>query len=292
MSIRVRFMALIAILSLIASIGLAFGSYKFNEKNALKEAKIKGEIVYNYMSSSRDYFRMHQLPVIYAAVGREEFIPEIMSSFAVVRGVFEKFSENNSDFIFKQATKNPLVPTNKADAEELKLIAEFHQDENIKEKEGRMIKSGTEYYYFAQPIRVSDETCLECHGDPADAPEEQIDIYGDENGYQWENGDTVSALIIYVPIQKALDEAKQLSLFLFLAGTGGIILLMLLIWVFFSLYVVRPIIMLEQRATEISLGKNLDKSIGTTSQDEIGSLGRAIDRLRISVEKMLQRYNK
>lgn len=283
-------MALIAILSLIASIGLAFGSYKFNEKNALKEAKLKGEIVYNYMSSSRDYFRKHQLPVIYSAVGREEFIPEIMSSFAVVRGVFEQFTELNSDYIFKQATKNPLVPTNKADAEELKLIAEFHKDQSVLEKEGRMVKNGEEYYYFSQPIRVTDETCLECHGDPADAPEEQIDIYGEENGYHWENGDTVSALIVYVPIQKALDEAKQLSMMLFLAGTGGIVLLMLLIWVFFSLYVVKPIIILEQRATEISLGKNLDKRIGIHSQDEIGSLARAIDRLRISVQKMLQRY--
>ena len=117
MSIRARFMALIAILSLMASIALAYGSYKFNENNALKEAKIKGEIVYNYMSSSRDYFRKHQLPVIYAAVGRNEFIPEIMSSFAVVRGTFEMFRETTKDYMFKQATKNPLVPTNKADSE-------------------------------------------------------------------------------------------------------------------------------------------------------------------------------
>lgn len=290
MSIRVRFMALIAILSLITSSGLALGSYKFNERNALKEAKLKGEIVYNYMSSSRDYFSQHQLPVIYAAVGREEFIPEIMSSFAVVRGVFEKFRESTTDYIFKQATKNPLVPSNKADAEELELIAEFHQDKNLTIKEGRMVKSGKEYYYFAQPIRVTDETCLECHGDPADAPEEQLDIYGEENGYRWVNGDTVSALIVYVPIQKALDEAKKLSMVLFLIGTAGIVVLMLLIWIFFSMYVVKPIIVLEQRATEISLGKNLDKSINIQSQDEIGSLGRAIDRLRISVEKMLKRY--
>lgn len=283
-------MALIAILSLIASIALAYGSYKFNERNALREAKRKGEIVYNYMSSSREYFSKHQLPVIYAAVGREEFIPEIMSSFAVVRGVFETFRESTTDYIFKQATKNPLVPSNKADAEELKLIAAFHKEPDVTEKEGRMVKDGIEYYYFAQPIRVDDATCLECHGDPADAPEEQLDIYGEESGYHWELNDTVSALIVYVPIQKALDNAKELSKMLFLIGTGGIVVLMLLIWVFFSMYIVKPIIKLEQRATEISLGKNLDKSIGTQSQDEIGSLGRAIDRLRISIEKMLQRY--
>lgn len=291
MTIRARFMALIAILSLIASIALAYGSYKFNEQNALKEAKLKGEIVYNFMNSSRDFFSQHQLPVIYANIGRDEFIPKIMSSFAVVRGVFETFRESTDDYIFKQATKNPLVPTNKADAEELELIAEFHNNQDISNKEGRMIKDGKEYYYFAQPIRVSDETCLECHGDPAAAPEEQLDIYGEDGGgYNWELNDTVSALIVYVPIQKALDQAKQMSIMLILVGTAGIIVLMLVIWIFFSLYIVKPIIRLEQQATDISLGKNLDKSIGSQAQDEIGSLGRAIDRLRISIEKMLQRY--
>lgn len=290
MSIRVRFMALIAILSLIASIGLAYGSYKFNEHNALKEAKIKGKIVYNFMDSARDFFLLHQLPFIYANVGRDEFIPEIMSSFKVVRGLFEQYYERNKDYIFKQATKNPLVPSNKADEEELRLIAAFNSNTDLEEKEGRIVKDGREYYYFAQPIRVKDETCLECHGDPADAPEEQLDLYGEETGYNWQVGDTVSALIVYIPIQKALDEARQLSKLLFLFGTAGIVVLMLLIWIFFSLYVVKPVIMLEQRATEISLGKNLDQSIDMQSRDEIGSLGRAIDRLRISVQKMLQRY--
>ncbi len=290
MSIRVRFMALIAILSLIAAVSLAVVSYKFNVGQALKEAKVKGELVYNYMSSSRDYFRTEQLPLIYAAAGRDIFIPELMSSFAVARGVFETFAKRTPDYVFKQATKNPLVPSNKADAQELELISFFHKNQNLKEKEGQMVKNGQTYYYFAQPIRVTDETCLVCHGDPADAPDEQVDIYGEENGYGWEVGDTVSALIVYVPIQKALDKAKELATSLFLVGTAGIAILMLLIWIFFSRYIVKPVIMLEQRATEISLGKNLHESIVTPSQDEIGSLGRAIDRLRISIEKMLQRY--
>lgn len=290
MSLRVRFMLLIAILSLTAAISLAVVSYQFNRNNALKEAKTKGELVYNYMVSSRDYFGKVQLPKIYEAGGRDIFVPEIMSSFAVVRGVFEAFKEKTPDYIFKQATKNPLVPSNKADAQELELISLFHKNKDLTNKEGQMEKNGQTYYYFAQPIRVTGATCLECHGDPAQAPEEQRDIYGEENGYHWQEGDTVSALIVYVPLQKALGEARKMAVVLFLIGAAGIGVLMLLIWVFFSRYVVKPVILLEQRATEISLGKNLGEKIDTPTQDEIGSLGRAIDRLRISVEKMMQRY--
>ena len=68
--------------------------------------------------------------------------------------------------------------------------------------------------------------------------------------------------------------------------------MMLILWAFFSMYVINPITMLEKRATEISLGKNLSETISTSSGDEIGSLARSVDRLRISVEKMLQRFKK
>ena len=67
---------------------------------------------------------------------------------------------------------------------------------------------------------------------------------------------------------------------------------MLVLWIFFSMYIIKPITMLEERATEISLGKNLSEPIVTPSNDEIGSLARSVDRLRISVEKMLQRFKK
>lgn len=289
MSLRRRFMMLISVLSVIAVFGLAVVSYQFNKSKALKDAKITGELVYNYTISSRDYFGNTQLPKIYEAAGRNIFIPEIMSSFAVTRGVFETFKGKIPDYIFKQATKNPLVPSNKADTQELELIKLFHENKDLMDKEGQMEKKGQTYYYFAKPIRVTDATCLECHGDPAMAPEEQTEIYGTENGYHWQEGDTVSALIVYVPLQKALAEAKKMAAVLFLIGSAGIALFMFLVWIFFSRYVVKPIIALEKRATEISLGKNLGESIITPSQDEIGSLGRAIDRLRISIEKMLQR---
>ena len=289
MSLRVRFMVLIAVLSLIAAVSLAAVSYQIYRSNALKEAKTRGEIVYSYMVSSRDYFANTQLPRIYESAGRAVFVPEIMSSFAVARGVFAAFQQKVPDFIFKQATKNPLVPSNKADAWELELIGLFHKNKELADQEGRMEKNGEAYYYFAKPIRVTDASCLECHGDPARAPEEQTDIYGTESGYHWEEDDTVSALIVYVPLGKALAEAKKMAALLFLIGAAGIALLMTLIWFFFSRYVIRPVSMLEQRATEISLGKNLGESIVTPAQDEFGSLGRAIDRLRISIEKLLQR---
>jgi len=291
MSIRIRLMILIGILSLMATVGIAVASYQLSVNNAMNEAKSKGHLVFDYLQSSRLYFKNHQRPKILELVGRNQFIPEIMSGFALTRGVWDEFQKRNSDYLFKQATIDPLHMDNKADKYDLTIIDKFSKNLDLKEDEGTIVKNGVSYYYYAEPIKVG-RGCLRCHGDPANAPQEQIDMYGTENGYHWEADTIASAYVIYVPLQKALTEAKKAAINLVAIGAAGVIVLMLIIWIFFSQYVVKPVSMLEKRATEISLGKNLSEPIITSSQDEIGTLARAVERLRISVEKMLQRFQK
>jgi len=99
MSIRIRFMILIGILSLMATIGIAVSSYQFSVNNAMAEARSKGHLIFDYLQSSRLYFKKHQRPKIFELVGRDQFIPEIMSGFALTRGVWNEFQEKNSDYL-------------------------------------------------------------------------------------------------------------------------------------------------------------------------------------------------
>jgi len=292
MSIRIRFLVLIGILSLLATIGIAYASYHFSVNNAVTEAKSKGALVFDYLDASRKYFKEHQRPKVFEILPRGEFVPELLSIFALTRGVSDEFQKKNPDYIFKQATVNPLHLANKADTDDLKIIDVFKQHPDMTEDEGRIIKNEQSYYFFAQPIKIGSAKCLRCHGDPQAAPKEQQDLYGIEHGYNWKVGDIASAYIVYVPLQKALIAAKRSAFKLVLLGAGGILVMMLILWIFFSMYVIKPISMLEQRATEISLGKNLSDPILTPSNDEIGSLARSVDRLRISVQKMLHRFKK
>ncbi len=289
MSIRTRFIILIGILSLIATVGIAVASYRFSVSNAVEEAKAKGHLVFDALQASRLYFKDHQRPRIMEMMDRNQFIPELISGFTLTRGVWNEFQKRNQDYQFKQATIDPLHSDNKADKYDLQIIEIFQQNPKKKLAEGTITKEGSQFYYFAQPIRIS-RGCLRCHGDPADAPKEQIERYGTEHGYNWEAGSIASAYVVYVPLAKALTKARQSAINLVLIGSSGVLLLMLIIWFFFSRYVVKPVTMLEKRATEISLGKNLSEPIVTPSRDEIGTLARAVDRLRISVDKMLKRF--
>ena len=119
MSIRIRFIVIIGVLSLVASVVLAFISYQFSVKDAMDDAKKQGAIVFNMIHSSRMYFKNNQRPIVAELVEEDRFYPEIMSGFVMTRGVWEIFEKSFPGYKFKQATLDPLYPPNKADVEEI-----------------------------------------------------------------------------------------------------------------------------------------------------------------------------
>ncbi len=290
MGIRSKFIIIITVLSLLATIAIGYTSYMLSRQNAIAEAKSKGEIIYNYIQASGKFFGKYQYPLIMEDnMDKDRFIPELMSKFVVSRMEFEIFQETLEGYLFKQATLDPLWPDNKADGDEAKVIAYFEANPESTEKQGVMEKSGENYFYTARPIRIEKAFCLTCHGDPADAPGDQRDIYGTENGYNWNMGETVGTSIVYISIAKAMDDAKQSALKIFTVGIICLLVTIICIWVFLDRSVVAPIIQLSSSAKDISIGKNLCDSIHTESNDEIGGLANSIDRMRISVNKLLKR---
>lgn len=290
MGIRSKFITIITVLSLLATLAIGYTSYMLSRQSAIAEAKSKGDIIFNYIEASSKFFSKYQYPLIMEQItDKDRFFPELMSKFVVNRMEYEIFQETLEGYQFKQATLDPLWPDNKADKDEQKVISYFKANPGAAEQEGVMDKGGKKFFYTAKPITVNKDFCLTCHGDPADAPEDQRDIYGIENGYNWKMDDTVGTSIVYISISKALADAKQSAMKIFLVGIGCLLVTIICIWVFLDRSVVAPIIHLSDAAKDISIGKNLCDSIHTDSNDEIGVLANSIDRMRISVNKLLKR---
>ena len=288
MGIRVRSILVMGILGVLAIAVIGIASYKLSVSNALNEAKIKSNIILNYAIATKEYMKKVQRPLVKELIESDRFYPELMSGFVTARGTFELFKKSSPDYTFKQATLDPLNPFNKADQDEIEFIKKFAQNPALKSSEGRITKNGKEVFYFAKPIKVGQSKCLTCHGDPYDAPKDQIEIYGTETGYNWKMNDTVAAFVIYIPTAAAIAAAKKLSLTLVMIGAGGIIVILLILWFFLDRSVVLPITQLAQRTEDFSLGENLDDPIINKGNDEIGTLAKAIERLRISLVKLLQ----
>ncbi len=289
MGIRMRSILVMGILGFLAIGVLGFTSYRLSMNNALDEAKIKSDIVMNYAMASREFTRVAQSPLVRQLVEPDRFYPEIMSGFATARGTYEEFEKTYPGYIFRQATLDPLHPSNKADAQEVQIIQKFIDNPDLANDEGRLIRNGQEVFYTATPFTVFSKNCLNCHGDPADAPKDQIEIYGDTNGYWWEMDEVVAAFIVYVPVADAIASAKTMSLTLALYGASGIIVMLVIIGWFLNRDVVAPIVRLAERTEDFSLGENLDEPIDKSATGEVGVLAQSIERLRISLNKLMQR---
>ncbi|SDZ81638.1 HAMP domain-containing protein [Desulfuromusa kysingii] len=288
MGIRMRSILVMGVLGLLAIAVIGITSYKLSVNNALAEAKTKSNIILNYAMATKNYMAQVQKPLVQELIEKDRFYPELMSGFVAARGTFDIFKQASPDYVFKQATIDPLNPSNRADADEIEFIKNFDQNRSLKSSEGRITKNGTEVFYFAQPIRTDKSSCLTCHGDPYDAPKDQIEIYGDETGYNWKMNDTVAAFVVYIPTAAAIAAAKNLALTLVLVGAGGIVMILLILWFFLDRSVVLPIVQLAEKTESFSLGEQLNDPIVATSKDEIGALSHAIERLRISLVKLLQ----
>ncbi len=289
MGIRMRSILVMGILGFLAIGVLGFTSYRLSMNNALAEAKIKSDIVMNYAMASREFTRATQSPLVRQLVEPDRFYPEIMSGFATARGIYEEFEKTYPGYIFRQASLDPLHPSNKADAEEVQIIQKFIDNPDLKNDEGRLVRNGQDVFYTATPFAVMNKNCLICHGDPADAPKDQIEIYGDTNGYWWKMDEIVAAFIVYVPVTDAIASAKTMSLTLVLYGAGGIIVMLVVIGWFLNRDVVAPIVRLAERTEDFSLGENLDEPIDKSATGEVGVLAQSIERLRISLNKLMQR---
>jgi methyl-accepting chemotaxis protein len=282
MGIRSRLILIMGLFSLVATLFIGFASYKLSERNALIEAKNKGQLLFDYIVSYRQYFKEHQRALILELVEENRFYPELMSGFVATRGIWDVFTTRNKEYHFKQATIDPLYEKNKADDNEMNIIKRFQKHSNLKDMEGVIERDDKKYFYMAFPIKITSKKCLRCHGDPMDAPKDQIEIYGTESGYNWKFGEIVSAYIVYVPIQKALVDAKKTAGILFLVGIGSFFIVLVGVALFMSKSIIRPIEYLSDRTEEIIQGKYLDEEIEYQSNDEIGVLARVIDDFRVN----------
>ncbi|MBU0682147.1 MAG: DUF3365 domain-containing protein [Proteobacteria bacterium] len=289
MGIRTRFLIIMGILSLLALVALGAASYEFSRRAAMIEAGNKGEIIFNYLQSQRHFFQKNQTPLINELIEKDRFYPNLMSGFAATSTTFDYFNQRMPGFTIKYAATNPLKETNRADDFEVQILDKFKADQKLKETTGTITKNGIDFYFQAIPLKVDNPACLECHSDPALAPKDQVVIYGTESGYNWKMNEIVASLLVYIPISGAIAQAKQTAMTLLGIGAGCLIFTLFVISIFLEKGVVQPIMRLNSRTEEISLGKSLDQPVVIKSNDEIGSLSRAIDRLRISVARMLTR---
>lgn len=293
LGIRAKFIIMMAGLGVLALGFMGYGAYDFSMQNAMKEADTKAKIVEAYVKAGRSYFMTEQRPLLNALLEEDRFFPVLQSSFGITRQILDRIQEKSlQGFQFKQASLVPHHQPNKADLFEQKIIEKFAV-EKVRELTGTIEKNGEPFYYRARPIRMAGKNCLRCHKDPADAPKDLIEAYGTDGfDKNFKTGDIFAAYMIYVPLGPAMEAAKRQAVVLFAVGGSIMIIGLLVIYFFLDIRIVKPLLELSSRTQEVSVGRNLEKTLMSGKmKDEVETLARSVDRLRISLLKMLKRRN-
>jgi HAMP domain-containing protein len=269
------------------------------ENRIEQEVTSKAKILMETMTSVRTYTSTHIQPLLSSRLETEvNFIPETVPAYSATE-IFNNFRKNTNynNFFYKEATLNPTNLRDKADLDdkadidETRMVNYFRLNTDKKELTGFREDPAGKKFYIARPLAVTNESCLECHSTPDRAPKSQITNYGSENGFGWKLNEIVAAQVIYVPAEEVISKAQEFWRKIMLIVISILLAIALLINYLLKHFIVKPIRQISRTAEAISLGQ-MNADFNHNSQDEIGSLAAAFNRMKSSLQISMNLLNK
>jgi HAMP domain-containing protein len=213
------------------------------------------------------------------------FLPQSIPFYAATQN-FVKLRERHPAYTYKEATLNPTNLRDRAADWEADIIQRFRDDPSARELTGERSTPMGPSLYLARPIRT-EAGCLSCHGQAAAAPQTVIARYGSSNGFGWQANEVIGAQVISVPLASAEASAARVFHLLMAWQIAVLVVLLLAVNALLYLIVVRPLAVTARVAEQVSLGETADAQFPTRGADEIATVGRAFERMRVSLEKAL-----
>lgn len=274
------------------TVGLAVAavfSYQILQQNAREEVLAKARIMMENALAIRGYTAQEIRPLL-APQMDERFLPHTVPSFAAQTN-FRAMRDEFPDYSYKEAALNPTNLADRATDWEADIINSFRNDGELDELVAVRETPTGQSLVLARPLVVSEQSCLGCHSTPDAAPETMLSLYGPNNGFGWELGETIGAQIVSVPMSVPLDRATQT--FLVFVGTlaGVFLLIAVLLNVLLHALVIRPVVRISEMASEVSMGNSDVPEYERGGRDEIASLSVSFNRMRRSLETAMRMLN-
>jgi HAMP domain-containing protein len=270
------------------ALGLAVTAYFTRDvlqENAKREVVNHASLMMEASLAAREYTTNEVKPLLAKAM-LSTFLPQSVPSYAATQS-FNKLHASHPDYSYKEATLNPTNPRDRVVDWEADVVEQFRTHPELKQMTGERNSTAGPSLYLARPIKITDGRCLACHSTPAAAPETMRALYGSNNGYGWQLGETIGSQIVSVPLalaQREADRAFQLIM-------GGMLatfaVLLVAVNLLFHLLVLRPMNKISRIADAVSAGQLGVAHFDVGGRDEMAVLSAAFNRMRRSLEKAM-----
>lgn len=204
-------------------------------------------------------------------------------SFSVATIELSKiYSSVSKGATFRISSENFRNPANRADKFEADSIKAFKKDKKLEYTE----KLEANAYQYSQPL-IAEKSCLQCHGEPADAPRSITDKFGDQKAFGYKEGEVIGVLTVSVP-------SKNRNLFAVMKAhplvAGGSLIFILTVafnFVWFRHSVIKPIDSIKNVISSVGRGSYQER-ISLRTKDEFTDVADtfnvAMDRIVGSIQ--------
>lgn len=255
-------------------------------QNAKKETLEIAGLMMESAASIRKYTSEQIRPLISSDI-EKEFHPQTVPSYSANQ-LFASLRKSRGEYTYREATLNPSNPADKATDWEADIVQHFRNNPGSEEFTGERSAGTGPMLFVARPLKVSDEACLTCHGDPKTVPKAVAAVYGTENGTNWKMGETVGAQIALVPTSVPEARARQELLSFVVLMSAVFAGLLFFVNLLLSRWVVGPVGKIARAAEAISTGDTDQPEIAVVGDDEIGRLGASFNRMTRSLKQAMR----
>ncbi len=199
----------------------------------------------------------------------------------------EHIANIDSHTNFRVTSDNYRNPKNIPDKFENSAIQWFKTNKSHKERYALV----GDTYRYAAPLLIK-KGCLKCHSDPAIAPKDVIDKYGDKRGFGYKLGEVRGIISVSIPTEGVFwDSLMGVAVWQILL----LLLILVVAFIFTQKVFAQPLHNLTEAVEKISLGGKEDLNTGdipSNTANEIDKVTMAVDRLQLSMQLALKRLRK
>jgi HAMP domain-containing protein len=285
MTLLIRINLALGAIFVLGALITGYACHQVLQENAKREIITEAGLMMESALAMRDYTETEITPLLSAQM-ESEFLPQSVPFYAATQN-FLKLHAAHPQYSYKEATLNPTNPRDRASDWEADIIQRFRNDASQHEFVGERDTPMGRSLYLARPIHV-ETGCLACHSLAAVAPRTVIARYGSSNGFGWQVNDVIGAQVVSVPIENAEASAGSAFRAFLTSLTAVFAALLVVVNVVLYVLVIRPVRRMALIADHLSTGDTSAPQFPVSGGAEIAALGRAFNRMRISLDKALK----
>jgi HAMP domain-containing protein len=208
--------------------------------------------------------------------------------FYAAKTMFAGVRKDFPDYALAEVALNPTNAEDRPADWQADIINDFRNTASLTEFVGVRNTLTGPSLSLAQPVAVSDPSCLACHSTPEVAPASMVRAYGRDNGFGWKMHEIVGAQIVSVPMALPLGKANAAFLTFMVILAVVFLGVLAILNVLLHFLVIKPAVKVAAIANAVSLGETGVEEWQVPGNDEIASLCASFNRMRRSLDAALR----